>query len=43
LNSNEYNIPVVGFNWDSNTVINPSGWDIAKSIANQNGLKLANL
>ena len=41
LNSNEYNIPVVGFSWDSNTVINPSGWDIAKSIANQNGPKLA--
>ena len=41
LNSNEYNIPLIGFNWDSNTVINPSGWDIAKSIANQNGLKLA--
>jgi esterase/lipase superfamily enzyme len=41
LNSNEYSIPVVGFNWDSNTVINPSGWDIAKSIAKQNGSKLA--
>jgi hypothetical protein len=41
LNSNEYSIPVVGFNWDSNTVINPSGWEIAKSIANQNGPKLA--
>ena len=40
LNSNEYNIPVVGFSWDSNTVINPTGWDIAKSIANQNGPKL---
>ena len=41
LNSNEYNIPVVGFSWDSNTAINPSGWDIAKSIAHQNGSKLA--
>ena len=41
LNSNEYHIPVVGFSWDSNTVINPSGWNIAKSIANQNGPKLA--
>lgn len=41
LNSNEYNIPVVGFNWDSTTAINPSGWDIAKSIAKQNGPKLA--
>ena len=41
LNANGYDIPVVGFSWDSNTVINPSGWDIAKSIAKQNGLKLA--
>ena len=41
LNSNEYNIPLVGFNWDSTTAINPSGWDIAKSIAKQNGPKLA--
>ncbi len=41
LISNEYNIPVVGFSWDSNTAINPSGWTIAKSIANQNGPKLA--
>jgi Alpha/beta hydrolase of unknown function (DUF900) len=41
LNANGYDIPVVGFSWDSNTVINPSGWDIAKSIAKQNGPKLA--
>ena len=41
LISNEYNIPVVGFSWDSTTAINPSGWTIAKSIANQNGPKLA--
>ena len=41
LNANGYNIPVVGFSWDSNTVINPTGWDIAKSIAKQNGPKLA--
>jgi hypothetical protein len=41
LISNEYNIPVIGFSWDSNTVINPSGWTIAKSIAKQNGPKLA--
>ncbi|MGZ5548688.1 MAG: alpha/beta hydrolase, partial [Nitrososphaeraceae archaeon] len=41
LNANGYDIPVVGFNWDSNTAINPSGWDIAKSIAKQNGPKLA--
>jgi hypothetical protein len=41
LNTNGYNIPVVGFSWDSNTAINPSGWNIAKSIAKQNGPKLA--
>jgi hypothetical protein len=41
LNANGYDIPVVGFSWDSNTAINPSGWDIAKSIAHQNGPKLA--
>ncbi|MFL6426523.1 MAG: hypothetical protein ACJ71R_23435 [Nitrososphaeraceae archaeon] len=41
LNANGYNIPVVGFSWDSNTGINASGWAIAKFIANQNGLKLA--
>lgn len=41
LNANGYNIPVVGFSWDSNTAINASGWAIAKFIANQNGLKLA--
>jgi pimeloyl-ACP methyl ester carboxylesterase len=41
LISNEYSLPVVGFSWDSNTVINPSGWNIAKSIAKQNGPKLA--
>ena len=39
LNLNEYNIPVLGFSWDSNTVVNPSGWTIAKSIATQNGRK----
>ena len=41
LNANGYNIPVVGFSWDSNTATNPSGWAIAKFIANQNGPKLA--
>ena len=41
LISNDFNIPVVGFSWDSNTAINPTGWEIAKSIANQNGPKLA--
>ena len=41
LNANGYNIPVVGFSWDSNTATNPSGWAIAKFIASQNGPKLA--
>ena len=41
LIANGYNIPVVGFSWDSNTATNPSGWAIAKFIANQNGPKLA--
>jgi hypothetical protein len=41
LNANRYDIPIVGFSWDSNTAINPSGWNIAKSIAKQNGPKLA--
>ena len=41
LNTNGYNIPVVGFSWDSNTTINPSGWNIAKFIAKQTRPKLA--
>jgi esterase/lipase superfamily enzyme len=41
VNANGYNIPVVGFSWDSNTATNKSGWAIAKFIANQNGPKLA--
>jgi len=41
LNSNEYDIPSSWFYWDSTTAINPSSWDIAKSIAKQNGPKLA--
>ena len=35
------NIPVIGFSWDSNTAIDELGWNIAKSIANQNGPNLA--
>jgi hypothetical protein len=41
LKSNGYLGPVVSYSWDSNTAINPSGWAVAKSIANQNGQKLA--
>jgi esterase/lipase superfamily enzyme len=38
---NGYNIPIIGFSWDSNTAVNPTGWSIAKHIANQNGSKIA--
>jgi Alpha/beta hydrolase of unknown function (DUF900) len=41
LKSNGYIGPVIAYSWDSNTVINSSGWAVAKSIANQNGPKLA--
>ena len=39
-----YNIPLIGFSWDSNTIfslndlsLSKYGWDMAKSIANSNG------
>jgi hypothetical protein len=35
------NIPVIGFSWDSDTIQNPNGWEIAKVIANENGPILA--
>jgi hypothetical protein len=41
LCANGYNIPIIGFSWDSNTAVNPSGWSVAKYIANQNGPKIA--
>jgi Alpha/beta hydrolase of unknown function (DUF900) len=41
LGANGCHIPLMGFSWDSNTSVNPIGWGIAKSIASQNGLKLA--
>ena len=41
LYANGLNIPIIGFSWDSNTAVNPSGWSIAKSIANKNGPKIA--
>jgi hypothetical protein len=41
LQNSRYNIPVIGFSWDSNTAIGQSGWSIAKFIANQNGPNLA--
>lgn len=40
-NYNNNNNSVVGFSWDANTTLNPSGWIIAKSIAKDNGPKLA--
>lgn len=41
LLKNGQTIPVIGFSWHSNTVKNPSGWNIAKIIANKNGPDLA--
>ena len=41
LYENGSNIPIIGFSWDSNTAMNPLGWNIAKRIANQNGPKIA--
>jgi len=41
LISNNYTIPLLGFNWDSNTPINKGGWETAKNIAEKNGPKLA--
>jgi hypothetical protein len=43
LKDAEYNHPLVGFSWDSDTQIDPEGvgWNIAKLIAKENGPKLA--
>jgi Alpha/beta hydrolase of unknown function (DUF900) len=41
LVANNYSIPLIGFSWDSNTTLNKNGWEIAKNIAADNGLKLA--
>ncbi|HJT85245.1 MAG TPA: DUF726 domain-containing protein [Nitrososphaeraceae archaeon] len=32
-----YDIPVIGFSWSSNTDVSEEGWDLAKIIANKNG------
>jgi hypothetical protein len=40
---NNYDIPIVGFSWDSDTIQNRNGWEIAKVIANNNGKLLADL
>lgn len=39
--SNNYSIPLIGFNWDSNTPVNKDGWETIKIIAERNGPKLA--
>jgi hypothetical protein len=41
LQSLGYTFPVIGFSWDSDTDLSPSGWDKAKIIAKENGPKLA--
>lgn len=42
LESEGYHHPLVGFSWDSDTEVDPEGkgWNIAKLIAKENGLKL---
>jgi len=42
LKNLDYNNPVIGFSWDSNTSLSHNGWEIAKIIANNNGPLLAN-
>ena len=41
VKASRYEIPIVGFSWDSDTPISASGWDTAKQIANANGAFLA--
>jgi hypothetical protein len=41
LNSAGYAFPVIGFSWDSDTEVSPSGWHYANIIAKKNGPKLA--
>lgn len=48
LKNEGYQIPLIGFSWDSNTIfslddinLSKHGWDIAKKIANNNGPLLA--
>jgi alpha/beta hydrolase family protein DUF900 len=36
-----YEIPLIGFTWDSDTPISQPGWETAKMIAKENGPKLA--
>jgi hypothetical protein len=41
LESNNYSIPLTSFSWDSNTPFSEEGWKDAKTIAANNGPKLA--
>jgi pimeloyl-ACP methyl ester carboxylesterase len=41
VKANTYDIPIIGFSWDSDTPQSPSGWNSAKQIANANGAPLA--
>jgi Alpha/beta hydrolase of unknown function (DUF900) len=41
LETNNNTIPLVGFSWDSNTPFSKEGWGNAKTIAANNGPKLA--
>jgi pimeloyl-ACP methyl ester carboxylesterase len=40
---NNYDVTNVGFSWDSDTMLNRNGWEVAKVIANKNGELLADL
>lgn len=41
LQSNNYQFPLIGYSWDSDTDVSPKGWNIAKQIAAKNGDLLA--
>jgi hypothetical protein len=41
LESLGFTFPVIGFSWDSDTDLSPSGWYNAKIVAKENGPKLA--
>jgi Alpha/beta hydrolase of unknown function (DUF900) len=41
LQINNYTVPLIGFSWDSNTPFSEEGWKTAKTIAANNGPKLA--
>jgi hypothetical protein len=41
LESLGYTFPVIGFSWDSDTEVSQIGWNDAKTIAKENGPKLA--